>query len=75
MFDTGSEGLADMFPGPEFLNRMGFSVKPDVVSEIFGLFSEVKRVVAGGAIPRNAKILDKLTCTNIMPFFNDHDQI
>lgn len=75
MFDGGIESLAGMFPGPDFCRRMGINLTPQTISEIGVLFGKVKHVLDGGIIPKGIKILEKVTCSNIMPFFPEADQV
>lgn len=60
-----------LFPSVSFLDGMGLGFKNH--DEVAFLYSEVFDVMQGGPIPKR-KVQNKVTCSNIMPFFHDHDQ-
>lgn len=66
MFD-GGDALSGTLPSVGSLDRMGIYLDAVTIREIGRLNREVKRVLAGGAIP-NVEIKKKVTCSNIMPF-------
>lgn len=73
MFD-GGEGWGGMMPSIEYMEyQLGIHLDPALVLKVADLFTKVKSVVAGDPFPKT-EIIDKVVCSNIMPFFRDFDQ-